>query len=405
MTDPLLTIEDATREFRVSPKTVRRRLASGEIAGAYKRPGSRGPEWVMPRRSLAAAGFVPRAGTAPASVPDGAEDRAAYWERRAVDAEAALRSQGDGADHESSLRRRVLLWGGVGLLALCAVAVVVAAAGSGGDDAQLDRRSSDAPGVDLVASLVESRTGPGDSVGVVGGAAIAVLPAGRVPVPHVEDGWAGDHAPRYVVSAVDGADPPTVVVELRRTADLLARVPGRGKVWEVFDRGVAAALGDEEGRGGAVGNAGEGRPSAERRREVPPSAREAPGPGGMVAEPSIGAPPGAGPRSVGPDTRAAGESRGHASGPAPAPTAGSEGGARPSAGPPPAPAEAQVAPGDSFWTIAESEVARTSNGNPTDAATVGYWSMLVEANAERLVEPGNPDLLHVGQTLVLPPVP
>ena len=26
MTDPLLTIEDATREFRMSPKTIRRRL-------------------------------------------------------------------------------------------------------------------------------------------------------------------------------------------------------------------------------------------------------------------------------------------------------------------------------------------------------------------------------------------
>ena len=60
MTDPLLTIEDATREFRVSPKTVRRRLVAGEIDGAYKRPGTRGPEWVMPRSSLDAVGFVRR---------------------------------------------------------------------------------------------------------------------------------------------------------------------------------------------------------------------------------------------------------------------------------------------------------------------------------------------------------
>lgn len=56
MRDPLLTIEDATREFRVSAKTIRRRLTFGQIGGADKRLGHRRPEWVIPRESLAAAG-------------------------------------------------------------------------------------------------------------------------------------------------------------------------------------------------------------------------------------------------------------------------------------------------------------------------------------------------------------
>lgn len=93
MRGPFLTIEDATREFRASAKMIRRRRTSGEIAGAYKRPGTRGPEWVMPREALAAAGFAPRA-AAPvaAGIPADAGERAEYLEWRATDAEAALRT-------------------------------------------------------------------------------------------------------------------------------------------------------------------------------------------------------------------------------------------------------------------------------------------------------------------------
>ena len=61
-----------------------------------------------------------------------------------------------------------------------------------------------------------------------------------------------------------------------------------------------------------------------------------------------------------------------------------------------------VAPGDSFWTIAADAVAGA--GLP-DAVVAQYWEALMDANADRLVEPGNPDLLHVGQDLILPPAP
>ena len=41
----------------------------------------------------------------------------------------------------------------------------------------------------------------------------------------------------------------------------------------------------------------------------------------------------------------------------------------------------------------------------TDAEVASYWRRLIAANEDRLVDPGNPDLLLPGQELVLPPVP
>ena len=61
-----------------------------------------------------------------------------------------------------------------------------------------------------------------------------------------------------------------------------------------------------------------------------------------------------------------------------------------------------VRAGQSFWSIAVSvitERARTASA----AAPIGpYWVRLVEANADRLARPGDPDLLYPGQVLVLP---
>lgn len=54
-----------------------------------------------------------------------------------------------------------------------------------------------------------------------------------------------------------------------------------------------------------------------------------------------------------------------------------------------------IRPGDSFWSIAE-EVTQGS-------AAGAYWSRLVQANRDRLVEPDDPDLLFPGQSVVLPP--
>ena len=61
-----------------------------------------------------------------------------------------------------------------------------------------------------------------------------------------------------------------------------------------------------------------------------------------------------------------------------------------------------LAPGGSFWTVAEDHVtARSAAPRPT-RRSARYWLDLIEANRSSLPDPGNPDLLYVGTTLVLP---
>ncbi len=77
-----------------------------------------------------------------------------------------------------------------------------------------------------------------------------------------------------------------------------------------------------------------------------------------------------------------------------------------------------VGPGESFWSIAGAVVGveRTDLGGPGLAVTASpanpdlsvvaaYWSELVAANRDRLPVPGAPDLLFVGDRLLLPRLP
>lgn len=71
----------------------------------------------------------------------------------------------------------------------------------------------------------------------------------------------------------------------------------------------------------------------------------------------------------------------------------------------PAPGPAQthtVEVGDSFWSIAEDQVAIRLGRTPTDTEVVEPWLALIAANRDRLLDPGDPDLLHPGQVLRLP---
>jgi hypothetical protein len=61
-----------------------------------------------------------------------------------------------------------------------------------------------------------------------------------------------------------------------------------------------------------------------------------------------------------------------------------------------------VGPGDSFWSIAADDLADVLGRPPQDSEIATHWRRLVEANRDRLVDPGNPDLLYAGQELVLP---
>ncbi len=65
-----------------------------------------------------------------------------------------------------------------------------------------------------------------------------------------------------------------------------------------------------------------------------------------------------------------------------------------------------VRPGDHFWSIAEETLADAWGRTAlSDAEIATYWRELVDANRDRLVEPGNPDLIWPDQEFVLPPVP
>ena len=59
-----------------------------------------------------------------------------------------------------------------------------------------------------------------------------------------------------------------------------------------------------------------------------------------------------------------------------------------------------VEPGDNLWAIAETVVAERSE-TPTRGSVAAYWGKLLEANADRLVDP---DLIMPGRMLTLPPL-
>ncbi|MGH9188183.1 MAG: LysM peptidoglycan-binding domain-containing protein, partial [Acidimicrobiales bacterium] len=65
-----------------------------------------------------------------------------------------------------------------------------------------------------------------------------------------------------------------------------------------------------------------------------------------------------------------------------------------------------VAPGDSFWSIAEEHLTDTrARPDADDAEIASYWRVLIAANRSLLADPTNPDLIYPGQVLSLPPVP
>lgn len=70
--------------------------------------------------------------------------------------------------------------------------------------------------------------------------------------------------------------------------------------------------------------------------------------------------------------------------------------------PAPSSDEVRVAAGDSFWSIAVDTLAERLGGAPGDRQVVRYWHRLIELNRDRLVDPGNADLILPGQVFELP---
>lgn len=67
--------------------------------------------------------------------------------------------------------------------------------------------------------------------------------------------------------------------------------------------------------------------------------------------------------------------------------------------------EWEVAPGDHLWSVAARLLEESWGRAVTDDEVAPYWRTVVEANADRLVEPSNADLIFPGQTLAVPTPP
>jgi hypothetical protein len=66
------------------------------------------------------------------------------------------------------------------------------------------------------------------------------------------------------------------------------------------------------------------------------------------------------------------------------------------------PAEHVVRAGESFWSISADVVRASLEGPATEAEIAAHWRRFVAMNADRLVRPGDPDLIVPGQHLILP---
>ena len=62
-----------------------------------------------------------------------------------------------------------------------------------------------------------------------------------------------------------------------------------------------------------------------------------------------------------------------------------------------------VKAGDSFWSIAASVLQTRLGHEPSNAEIAPFWQALIAANQAQLPQPGNPDLIYVGTTIVIPP--
>lgn len=64
-----------------------------------------------------------------------------------------------------------------------------------------------------------------------------------------------------------------------------------------------------------------------------------------------------------------------------------------------------IGPGEHLWSVAESTLAIAWGAQPHDAEVDPYWRELIRRNRLTLPDPANPDLVHPGTELELPPVP
>lgn len=64
-----------------------------------------------------------------------------------------------------------------------------------------------------------------------------------------------------------------------------------------------------------------------------------------------------------------------------------------------------VAPGESFWSIAEELLTEAWHRTPSGPEVDAFWRALVEVNRSRLTDPTDADLIQPGQVFEVPSVP
>lgn len=62
----------------------------------------------------------------------------------------------------------------------------------------------------------------------------------------------------------------------------------------------------------------------------------------------------------------------------------------------------RVGPGENLWSIAAAHLRSELGHRPSSAEVTRYWTILIEANRDRLPDPTNPDLIYAGIELTLP---
>lgn len=67
--------------------------------------------------------------------------------------------------------------------------------------------------------------------------------------------------------------------------------------------------------------------------------------------------------------------------------------------------EVIVEKGDHFWAIADEALTEAWGRPPTNVELTPYWLELIAANQDRLLPPGDPNLIYPDQRFVLPPPP
>ena len=375
-----LTIEAAVRRFHVRAETLRELLEAGRIDGARRRPRSdhgADNDWVIPVAALEALGY-PRRGRQVAVYPR-APARPFPWSHWAR-------------------------WAAGGALAMLVLLPLLVVLGSGPDDDPTD-----------LTTAVAARTEPRERVGVAGDGRDAVARSGRIPVG-VDERTPSEDLPRIVVVS-EGASRASID---RYVGDERARPVQmvEGRFWLVASAGAAAPVPPEP-----VGPPTSDLASPPTSTEEPsttsggsPTTESVPAGAGSVtsADPGIIGPPA--PQStttIAPNTSTTASTTSTTTstspgsptttlGPAPAPDAepstADEGADRLRPG-----SSVVVGEGEHFWAVAEAAVlAEDPVADPSDIAA--YWTVLVAANLDILVEPGNADLLLVGQSVELPPL-